>query len=501
MQLAKICRVVGTTAVLTRAGTIAPPKIRLLRKVSSTTLLAMLLSASTFSSAQARTAPSPATEALREWIATFDGSDWDAYLRFVQSEFITPPDPMLRNAAFRRLTSGFDLRKTESETQSRVSAIAQERNSGEMFRFIVEVEPNKPHRILKFESDIIPPAHLSEAELLARSREFIAGQVAADKFSGVVLIAKEGKPIFMQAYGLADRENHIPNSLETRFGTESMGKMFTAVAIFQLVQAGKIALDDPIKKYIADYPNQELASKVTIRELLTHTGGTGDIFGPELDSHSTEMQSHTDYIHLFGQRPASFEPGSRWEYSNYGFVILGVVIERVTGENYYDYVRDHIFLPAGMNATSSRRPGQTVPDLSIDYTNQGGSSWRRNVDLHPVRATAAGGETTTIADLLRFANALQQYKLLNSQNTQELTTGQVSLPYGGKWAYGFQDFVFNGVRCYGHDGAAPAASGDLKICPTAGYVVAVLSNFGSSAATRISHFVLNRLPEPKSTSH
>lgn len=474
---------------------------RFLRLAFTGLMLSVLLCVSVMPAAGAQLPSSPATQALKNWLAAFDGSDWDAYLRFVQANFVSPPEPMLRSSGFRRLTSGFDLRSIESETPLRVTAIAQERTSGGMVRFTLEVEPGEPHRILKLQNEPIAPPHLTDTELLARTQEYVAAQVAADKFSGVVLIAKDGKPIFMQAYGFANREDQVKNTFQTRFGTESMGKMFTAIAILQLVENGKIKLDDPIKKYLADYPNQELASKVTIRELLTHTGGTGDIFGPELDAHSTKMQTHADYIHLFGDRPVRFEPGSRWEYSNYGFVILGAVIERVSGQNYYDYVRDHIFEPAGMSSTISSVPGQVVPNLSIGYTKQGGSTLQRNVDLHPMRATAAGGETTTIEDLLRFANALQQNKLLNPQYTEELTTGHVPLPNGGKWAYGFQDFVFNGTRCYGHDGAAPAGSADLKICPTTGYAVAVLSNFGFPSATGISNFVLSRLPKSLSISH
>jgi CubicO group peptidase (beta-lactamase class C family) len=440
----------------------------------------------------------PASQQLKNWLAAYDGSDWNGYLSFVQKSFVTEPEPMLRNPAFRNMTGGFDLKKIEAETPVQVTAVVQERESNQMARIVIEVEAAEPHRIVKLHPQPIPPAHLEEKELLTRTREYVQRLVSADKFAGVVLVAKNGQPVFVEAYGLADREHHIPNTLHTRFGTASMGKMFTAVATLQLVAAGKLKLNDPIGKYLADCPNKELASKVTISELLSNTGGTGDFFGPEFNEHRIELRTHEDYIRLFGRRPVRFEPGSRWEYSNYGFVILGAVIDRVSGQSYYDYVRDHIFNRAGMTSTGSNPPDQPVPDRSVEYTKQGGGAWHHDTDPHPNRGTSAGGATTTIGDLMRFANALQDDKLLDARDTQLLTTGHVAMPRGGQYAYGFQDLILNGLRCFGHDGGGPGVSGDLKICPAAGYVVAVLANMDPPAAHRISNFVVNQLPEPES---
>src|SRR5262249_18452443 len=159
--------------------------------------------------------------------------------------------------------------------------------------------------------------------------------------------ASNGKTIFSQAYSLADRETKTPNTLNTRFRIGSMNKMFTAVATLQLVQEGKVHLDDPLIKYLPDYPNKDLATKVTIQHLLTHTGGTGDIFGPEFAAHRLEIRTLDDYVKLYGARPLRFDPGSKWEYSNYGFLLLGIVIEKASGQSYYDYVRDHVYKPAG----------------------------------------------------------------------------------------------------------------------------------------------------------
>jgi CubicO group peptidase (beta-lactamase class C family) len=448
--------------------------------------------------AQPAASTHPASQQLKNWLAAYDGPDWNAYLSFAQKNFATPPEPMLQNYDFRDLTGGFHLKKIEAETALQVIAVVQEKSSDQMARVVVEVEPAEPHRIVKLHPQPLPAPHLNEKELIARTREYVRELVSSDKFAGVILLAKNGRPVFAQSYGLADRERHTPNTLHTRFGMASMGKMFTAVATLQLVEGGKLKLDAPIGKYLTEYPNKELASKVTISELLSHTGGTGDIFGPEFNEHRLELRTHEDYIRLFGSRPVRFEPGNRWEYSNYGFVILGAVIDRVSGQNYYDYVRDHIFTPAGMSSTGSNPPDKPVPDRSVEYTKQGGSAWRPNTDSHPNQGTSAGGATTTVGDLLRFANALRNNKLLNARNTELLTTGHVPMPRGGRYAYGFEDFIVNGLRCFGHNGGGPGVSGDLRICPAAGYIVAVLSNVDPPAAQRISSFIAIHLPEPQS---
>jgi CubicO group peptidase (beta-lactamase class C family) len=316
-----------------------------------------------------------------------------------------------------------------------------------------------------------------------------------DRFAGAVLIARNGKPVFAEAYGLADREHKTPNTLNTRFRIGSMNKMFTAVAILQLAQQGKLKLDDPFGKYLTDYPNKDIASKVTMHQLLTHTGGTGDIFGPEFDAHRLELRTLQDYVKLYGNRGPGFEPGSRWEYSNYGFILLGVIIEKVSGESYYDYVRKHVYQPAGMTSTGSEPEDTTVANRSTGYTSMGAPGGSRpNTDTLPYRGTSAGGGYSTVEDLLNFANALEQNKLLDPHYTELLTTGKIDTPMG-RYAYGFTDHVVNGTRCFGHGGGAPGMNGNLEICPSSGYVVAVLANMDPPAATRVSDFITNRLPE------
>ncbi len=273
-----------------------------------------------------------------------------------------------------------------------------------------------------------------------------------------------------------------------------MNKMFTAVATLQLVQNGKLDLKVPFGNYLTDYKNKDVASKVTIEQLLSHTGGTGDIFGPEFDKNRLKLKTLQDYVKLYGNRAPEFQPGSQWKYSNYGFLLLGVIVEKVSGQSYYDYVRDHIFKPAGMIATASEPEDQVVADRSIGYMRSDGTTWQPNTDTLPYRGTSAGGGYSTVEDLLKFATALQTNKLLKPQYTEMLTTGKVETPNGGRYAYGFQEASVNGTRCFGHGGGAPGMNGELKICPGPGYVVAVLANLDPPAATRVADFITNRLP-------
>jgi CubicO group peptidase (beta-lactamase class C family) len=261
------------------------------------------------------------------------------------------------------------------------------------------------------------------------------------------------------------------------------------------VAAGKINLDAPLGTYLTDYPNKDVATRVTIAELLEHTGGTGDIFDAQFDAHRLQLRTLQDYENLYGSRGPAFTPGSKWDYSNYGFVLLGLVIEKVSGQSYYDYVREHIYAPAGMTSTGSEPENEAVTDRSTGYTLAPSGKAVPNTDTLPYRGTSAGGGYSTVGDLLNFANALQQNKLLDARYTEILTTGKVDTPNGSRYAYGFEDQRFSGVRCFGHGGGAPGMNGELEICPANGYVVTVLANMDPPAATRVADFVTARLPK------
>ncbi|MBV8371606.1 MAG: beta-lactamase family protein [Candidatus Eremiobacteraeota bacterium] len=443
----------------------------------------------------------PAGTQFAGWLAAFNGGDPAAYKAFVEKNWPAGVKFLAEDKRFRETTGGFDLRKVDpSSTPAKFVALVQERNSDQLAQVILTVEAAEPHHIAELLLRAVPrPAefalpHLSMDDLVAALRAKLQRDSAADRFAGAVLVAQDGKPVFAQAYGLADIAHKIPNTLQTRFRIGSMNKMFTAVAVLQLGQAGKLRLDASLGTYLPDYPNKDVAAKVTIHELLTHTGGTGDIFGPQFEAHRLELRTLDDYVRTYGQRGLSFEPGSRWAYSNYGFILLGAVIHKVSGQSYYDYVREHVYAPAGMTSTGSEPESTAVPNRSIGYMTDEAGNLKPNTDTLPYRGTSAGGGYSTVEDLLRFANALHDHKLLDANYTELLTTGKVDMPGGRRYAYGFGDEMVNGTRCVGHNGGAPGMSGDLAICAGGRYVVAVLANRDPDAADKISGFVTNRLP-------
>ena len=463
----------------------------------------LVLSLSMFTAAQGQAKQAPASRQLAGWLAAYDGTDWNAYFMFLKTNFAIQPGRGFQDQAFRVRTGGYDLKKIESEPSTEVTALIQERATDGFARAVLDVEPGEPHRILKLEVKVIERPvefalpHMSDQQLVDALGKRFESETASDRFAGVVLVAKEGKPIFAQAYGLADREHNYANTLETHFPLASMNKMFTAVALMQQVQAGKVALDKPLGKYLPDYPNKELAAKVTIGQLLTNTGGTGDIWGPEFDKHRLELRTLRDYVHLYGNRPLRFEPGSRWEYSNYGFILIGAVIEKVSGENYYDYVREHVFSPAGMASTVSGTEDEAIPNRSVDYTKMGATHWIPNTDALTSSGTPAGGGFSTAGDLLRFADALRLNKLLDAQLTKLMTTGKVANPFGLD-AYGFGVQTVNGNQCFGHNGSARGVNGDLEMCLNSSYAIVVLANIDPPAAEQVSEFIIARLAATKS---
>lgn len=448
-------------------------------------------------------APELARRKLDGWLAAFNGGKREEILAFRERELsdefrksLPSPEGMMR---FRAEIGGFDVVREEERTPIRASVLVKERESEQIARVVVELDPAPPHRISNIVVQAIAtpeglgPARMDEAAALAALRAELDKAAVADKFAGAVAIAKQGKIIFREARGMADRDAKIANTVETRFRIGSMNKMFTAVAVLQLVQAKKLALDQPIGDVLTDYPNATLASKVTPHHLLTHTGGTGDLFGPEFDTHRLKLKTLADYVTLYGKRDLAYEPGARWEYSNYGFLLLGVIVERVTRQTYYDRVAATIFKPAAMTGTASPIEGSVAKGRVIAYTRATPDArWTSAADTLPIRATSAGGGDSTVLDLIAFANALQRHKLLDAKHVELLTTGKTDNPRG-KYAYGFVDSTENGVRCVGHGGGAPGMNGELAICDS-GYTVAVLSNLDPPAANRIADFIKARLP-------
>jgi len=442
---------------------------------------------------------------LRNWLDAFNSSDPEAIAAFQRTKVAGPERPPEIMREFRRETGGFTLVRIESAESEKITAVLEERDwPGAFVRLTMEIDQSTAGKIKPFgiqraaaPAGIPPIQRMNEAELLAALKAKLESNSGANgslAFSGAVRVARQGKPVFDFVSGQADREKGVANTIDTKFRIGSMNKMMTAVSILQLVDAGKIRLDAPIGTYLTKYPNKDLASRVTVKHLLTHTGGTGDIFGPEFAKHRLKLCEHSDYVALYGGRDVAFPPGERFAYSNYGFLLLGAIVEAVTGQSYYDYVREHIYSPAAMTDSGSLPETSDVPKRSVGYTTMGPAGPKPlgpNTDTLPCRGTAAGGGYSSVGDLIRFSDSLKEGKILDLNLLAEATQAQAP---NGSYGYGFIIGHVNGTKRFGHGGGAPGMAAELLVLPELGYSVAIASNTDSQFAMRITEFLAARLP-------
>lgn len=335
---------------------------------------------------------------------------------------------------------------------------------------------------------------MQEAGIIKDLAAFLEQLVADDQFSGAVLVAKNGSPLFKQAYGLASKVFNAPNRIDTRFNLASMNKMFTGVAIVQLAEQGRLSFSDPIAKYLPEYP-KAIAKKVTIHHLLTHTSGMGSYWNDRFDASWATLRTVQDFLSLFIDDPLAFEPGEQWQYSNAGYIVLGAIVEQISQQSYFDYVREHIYRPANMLNTDAYEMDRPPPNIAIGYTRAGlegepePGSRRNNLFLHVVKGGPAGGGFSTVEDLLNFSIALQEHRLLTEEYTNIVLTGKVNLPEPQKtstsYAYGFFDETINSHRVVGHSGGAPGINSCFHMYLDLDYTVIVLSNYDVPAARQV----------------
>jgi D-alanyl-D-alanine carboxypeptidase len=324
--------------------------------------------------------------------------------------------------------------------------------------------------------------------------------VAENKLSGVVLVAKDGVIIASKAAGVANKTTNAPIDLNTKFNLGSMNKMFTAVAIAQLAQAGKLSFTDTVGKHLPDYPNKEVADKVTIHQLLTHTSGMGMYWGEKFKEQREKLLTVAAHLPLFAADPLAFAPGEKFQYSNAGYMLLGAIIEKVSGQDYHSYVREHIYKPAGMNDTGFYDQGKEISNLAVGYTKmspdgQPQAEIRDNTSIREVRGGPAGGGFSTAPDLVKFQQALFSYKLLDKAHVELVTTGKVDGPRGmGKYAYGFGDNNVGGKHSIGHNGGFPGIAANFEMFPDSGYTAVELMNTDPPALMPIAKEIRERIP-------
>jgi CubicO group peptidase (beta-lactamase class C family) len=370
------------------------------------------------------------------------------------------------------------LVKVLGSSEDLVSIVAKPGNGGPV-QLDFQCESTAPHGLLGIrvedigDQDEAQPAGTrkgSVEELVKSVSQYLSDLSKADAFSGVVLIANKGKTVFEHAYGYADRDRKTPNTVETKLNLGSINKRFTKTAIHMLAAQGKLSLADPVGKFLPDYPNKTAAEKVTIQQLLEMRSGIGDFFNERYERTPKErIRSIADYFPLFADKPLEFEPGNSRRYSNGGYIVLGAIIEKVSGKDYYTFVKENIFVPAGMLSTDAFEKDKEVPQRALGYTKVGDGTnggWRSNYATLPGKGSSAGGGYSTVHDLLRFVQALEHGKL-PAPDTE-----------GG----------------LGIAGGAPGLNAALEWDPASGYVIAVLSNFDPPSAEKVARQIRAWLP-------
>jgi len=444
----------------------------------------LFLSAPVVESAQeAKPQESFATARLQAYIQAFNSGDAGRMKAFLEEHFsaaaLKEAPVEARIARFQRAKLGlrsYQAEKIMSESAFRTSLLAKAGNGGYvLLQASVEKEP--PHKLVSIlmelvenpDEVIVPDPKADDRELVSAVRPFLEEQARADEFSGVVLIAKNDQILFHEAYGRADQEKNIPNLRDTKFNLGSINKNFTRAAIHILERQGKLSLGDTIEKFLPDYPNRDAARKVTIRHLLDMASGIGDFFGRRYDATPKDkIRTLQDYLPLFAEQPLEFEPGAGNRYSNGGYVVLGLIIEKASGLDYYTFVKENIFKPCGMWNTDSCARDESVPNLAKGYTQDGTAKGGRiqNLATLPGRGSSAGGGYSTAEDMLAYVLALKDKKV-------------------------FLPDIAGGL---GIAGGAPGINSAVEWDPRSGYIVIVLGNLDPPAAVKTARRIVGWLP-------
>ncbi|WP_284331206.1 serine hydrolase [Dyella flagellata] len=328
-----------------------------------------------------------------------------------------------------------------------------------------------------------PKGPVSHAELGKQIRAVLDRLVSGSDFSGCVSVFDGGQTVFDECRGLAERSFHVPVDHQTKFHIASVGKIFTAVAIAQLVEAGKLSWNDTLAKLVPEYPDQATAKKITVWELLHHTSGLGDFMVPDYFEHAERYLNPVDYLGLIARQPKLGEPGKGLSYSNAGYILLGRIIENASGESYFDYIQHHIFEPARMTSSGFDSEDEIVPGLAVGYYPDDGvfsRAWKANWVQGIYKGSPAGGGYSTNADLLRFAEALHGGKLINAATLAKMFDGEVPNNGPGAIGAGIDERVSHGRHIRGHQGGIEGTTADLEMVWETGAAVVLTSNEGQS---------------------
>ena len=320
-----------------------------------------------------------------------------------------------------------------------------------------------------------------------------------EAFSGTVLIAKGDKVLFKKAVGQANKSFGVSNNLETKYALGSMNKMFTAIATLQLIEQGKLNFEDKLSDYVdSSWLPTGGAEEITIRQLLTHTSGLGNFFNEAyLNSNKGDFRDLASFKEIIVNTPVLFSPGTNNRYSSSGMHMLGLVIEKVSGQDYFDYIERYIYQKAKMSNSNSFELDGITPNLAVGYLKQPHSdTWINNNYYNTVRGGPAGGGYSTVDDLYSFSKFLTQFKFLSQKMTEQAYSNKVNYNSANWYGYGFSISGTDSNRVVGHGGASLGVDARLDIHLDTGFIVVILANQTGVVAPmrRIINKLLAQLP-------
>ena len=323
------------------------------------------------------------------------------------------------------------------------------------------------------------PAPAAPVQLSARVEEYMNAAVRADHFSGSILVAKGGQAVVSKGYGMANYELNVPNTPQTVFRLASLTKAFTATAVMQLHERGQLNINDAICKHLADCP--QAWQTVTVRHLLTHTSGIPNYTNfPGYERSAVLPATHEEVVARFRDKPLEFPPGEQYRYSNSGYHLLGMIVEKVSGKPYADYLRENIFAPLGMENTGLDDNKRLVPNRAAGYALDNDSLVNADF-LDMAHVYAEGGLYSTTEDMLAWEQALYTEKILSRQSLDEMFT-----PFRNGYGYGWEVTRSFGRREINHSGLVFGFSTHIKRYPDDRATVIVLSNNQMADAGRVA---------------
>lgn len=434
----------------------------------------------------------PAAAQLKALLTALESGEYKTYITNNFKDDFLNAFPMEDHMQFfeevRAMQGGFLIHSIESSSDHKIAVLAKSKRRDAWRRIDLWVEPSPPHKVASFGIDmasspeevaeVLQPG--SERDVLAYAQQTLMEMTGKGRFSGAVLIAKDGVPLMRQAYGEASKEFGVPNSPDTKFNLGSINKSFTSMAIAQLLESGRVGLDDKIGRYLTGLP-EGWGDKITIRHLLTMRSGLGHYWNAKWQSKFAEIKTVDDLMEVVADGKLDFEPGTKKQYSNSGYVVLGAIIESVTGDSYYDYIRDNVYLPAGMKNTDSYELDQIVPNVARGYTaNRSkapymGNDLQNNLFLHSIKGAPAGGGYSTVDDLNSYVEALKTNKLAGETYTNMVLGMFENADNPEKRPEGL------GIAGGGNVGINAIIEADFK----SGYTVIVLSNYDPPVAEEL----------------